>query len=179
MPQKETKHSEVFEWFETVVVFTLVITILILMFLFNFSSVSGISMQQTLQPGDRAIVQIIGYTPKHSDVIITDSLISFGNPLVKRVIALGGDTVDINASTGEVSVNGVVLDEPYLGSTTNFSGDNTYPLTVPEGKVFIMGDNRQASNDSRSSQIGFIDERDIVGKVLFRVAPISSMGAIS
>ncbi len=179
MADEKTKYSEVFEWFESIVVFTLVITLLVLMFVMNFSSVSGISMQNTLMPNDRVLVQILGYTAKQGDVIITDSLIDFGNPLVKRVIAKGGDVVDINANTGEVFVNGEVLSEPYLGSATLYSGDSTYPLTVPDGKLFIMGDNRMASNDSRNTQIGFIDERDIVGKVLFRVSPLNNIGAIT
>ncbi len=178
MPENKTKHSEVFEWFESIVVFTLVLTLLVLMLVMNFSSVSGVSMLNTLKEGDRVFVQIIGYSPQKGDVIITDSLINFGNPLVKRIIALSGDVVDINADTGEVSVNGEVLNEPYLGSPTLYKGDNEYPFTVPSGKAFIMGDNRQSSSDSRSTQIGVIDERDIVGKVLFRIAPINSIGVI-
>ncbi len=179
MSQENTKFSEIFDWFESIVVFTLVATMLILMFVVNFSSVSGISMQNTLQAGDRVFVQILAYSPKHGDVIITDSLIDFGNPLVKRVIAMGGDTVDINADTGEVIVNGQVLNEPYIGSSTNFAGNISYPLTVPGGQLFIMGDNRQASNDSRYKEVGFIDERDVVGKVLFRVSPFNNMGLIT
>ncbi len=179
MPEKNTKHSEIFEWFESIVVVTLVITLLLLMFFFNFSNVSGSSMEPTLSGGDRILVQIIAYTPKVGDIIITNSLIDFGSPLVKRVIAKGGDVVDINAQTGDVSVNGIVISEPYISEKTTYLGDAVYPFTVPTGEIFVMGDNRQASNDSRNAQIGCIDERDVVGKVLFRISPFNKFGAVN
>ncbi len=179
MYKKNTKHSEVFEMFESIIVFTLVLTLLILMFFFNFSNVSGSSMEPTLTENDRVLVQIIAYTPKVGDVVITSSFINFGAPLVKRVIATGGDVVDINEQTGDVTVNGEVLNEPYISAVTTYIGDTVYPLTVPKGEVFLMGDNRPGSNDSRNTAIGCIDERDIVGKVVFRISPFNNMGIIN
>jgi signal peptidase I len=108
-----------------------------------------------------------------------DSETSFGKPLVKRVIATGGDVIDIDYTLGTVTVNGETLDEEYLhGVATLLGYDVQFPLTVPEGTVFVMGDNRNNSLDSRSSRVGCIDERDILGKVLVRFLPVGSMGVI-
>ncbi len=165
--EKRTIGVEIYEWLESAIVFAISCSLLLLIFVGNFSDVSGISMVPTLQNGDRVIVQIIGYTPQRGDAVITDSLINYGDPLAKRVIGVEGDTIDINAQTGEVFVNGELLSEPYIAEPTLFAGDMQYPLTVPDGHVFLMGDNRMYSKDSRSSDIGFLDERAIVGKILF------------
>ena len=94
--------------------------------------------------------------------------------LVKRVIATGGQTVNIDGNTHEVSVDGVVLDEPYIREKTRLLGDAfTYPVTVPEGCVFVMGDNRNESGDSRYKAVGMIDERYIVGQAVYRIGDSS------
>ena len=95
------------------------------------------------------------------------------------MIAVGGDRVDLNAETGEVFVNGQLLDEPYIAEATRQKGDMEFPLTVPEGYLFVMGDNRMHSTDSRYQDIGFIDERDILGQVLYRTYPFSAIGSIT
>ncbi len=163
------KKSEIFEWFDSVV-FGLAVAMVVLVFFFNFSNVNGSSMYSTLSNGDRVIERGFLYTPQRGDIVTTDALISHGKPLAKRVIALGGDTVEI--ADGVVKVNGAAIDESYLdeGVVTE-PQDVAYPVVVPEGKVFLMGDNRGNSLDSRSSEIGFIDVRDIQGKVIWRVAP--------
>ena len=92
-------------------------------------------------------------------------------PIIKRVIAVGGDTVDINFNTHEVFVNGNRLDEPYIAQPTALHYDVEFPLTVDEGKLFVMGDNRNDSLDSRSSAIGLVDERYVLGKALLRFFP--------
>ena len=99
-------------------------------------------------------------------------------PLVKRVIAKGGDVVNIDYQAGTVSVNGEVLQETYIAEPTYLGYDVTFPYTVPEGTVFVMGDNRNASLDSRSSYVGCIDERDILGKVLLCFLPFSDFGVV-
>lgn len=109
---------------------------------------------------------------------MVDGYINYGEPIVKRIIGVGGDEVDIDFETATVTVNGSVLQEPYLGTPTQRKGDVEFPLTVPEGMVFVLGDNRQASLDSRYTDVGFIDSRDILGRVFFRVLPFSSIGAI-
>ena len=124
------------------------------------------------------VVQSTFYNPQRGDVVVVDSFINYGKPLVKRVIAKGGDTVDINVEQGLVYVNGEALDEPYVPEGTLSTGNMEFPLTVPEGTLFLMGDNRQHSTDSRSSDVGFIDERDILGKVVLRIYPFNKIGLI-
>ena len=111
-------------------------------------------------------------------MVVTDDLIDYGKPLVKRVIALGGDVVDIDFQTGAVTVNGETLEEPYIRELTLLDEGQTFPLTVPQGKLFLMGDNRCQSKDSRSPEIGCIDERDILGKAILRIFPLQKIGVI-
>lgn len=172
------KENKIFEWYDSLV-FALVVIVLVFVFVCRIIVVSGSSMVPTLQGGDRVVVQNLLYQPERGDVVVVDSYIEYGDPLVKRIIAMGGDTVDIDFDTGQVTVNGEVLDEPYISAPTQQSFDVEFPLTVPEGQVFLMGDNRPHSTDSRSSQVGFVDERSILGKVLFRIAPFNRLGKIS
>ncbi|MEG3072673.1 MAG: signal peptidase I [Ruthenibacterium sp.] len=169
--------DEAYEWCESIV-FALGFMITILVFVIGFSRVSGSSMAPTMEDGDHLLVQTIFYTPKRGDVITTDAWIDYAKPLAKRVIALEGDTVMIDAAG--VSVNGTLLDETYLAAgTQTLAADVAYPLTVPKGKVFVMGDNREHSLDGRFSSIGFVDARDILGKALFRISPINRAGKIT
>ena len=180
MAQTEKKSSgaqTAIEWVESLV-FATALLILVFIFLFRAVTVSGTSMIPTLYGGDKIIVQGVGYQPCRGDVIVVDGYINYGEPIVKRIIGVGGDEVDINFETATVTVNGEALNEPYLGTPTQRRGDVEFPLTVPEGMVFVLGDNRQASLDSRYTDVGFIDSRDILGKVFFRVLPFSSIGAI-
>lgn len=124
-----------------------------------------------LANGDKLIVWGAGYEPQRGDVVIVDSYTAYGKPLVKRVIAKGGDTISIDYASGTVTVNGEVLDEDYIAEPTYLGYDVEFPYTVPEGTVFVMGDNRNNSLDSRSSYVGCIDERDILGKVLVCFLP--------
>lgn len=168
--------ADLYEWFESVA-FALTLTLLILVFGFNFSRVSGTSMVPTLADGDRVVVRTAFYTPQRGDIITTDTWISYGKPLVKRVIGLPGDVVDIDAATGRVSVNGSALDETYISSDTTLAGDVAMPFTVPAGSVFVMGDNRPRSLDSRYAAVGCVDMRDILGKIIWRISP--RMGRVS
>ena len=111
-------------------------------------------------------------------MVIVDSYTSYGRPLVKRVIAKGGDTISIDYATGTVEVNGKALEEDYIAEPTYLGYDVEFPYTVPEGTVFVMGDNRNASLDSRSSYVGCIDEQDILGKVLLCFLPFSDFGVV-
>lgn len=168
---------EAFEWYEALISAALVL-VLLFTFVFRIIQVDGDSMLPTLTNGDKLIVWGAGYKPQRGDVIIVDSYTTFGKPLVKRVIATGGDEVYIDYSTGEVSVNGELLEEDYIAEPTLLGYDVTYPYTVPSGTVFVMGDNRNNSLDSRSSYVGCIDERDILGKVLLRFLPLSDFGVV-
>ena len=114
------------------------------------------------------------------DVVVITQPTAVGHPLIKRVIATEGQTVDINYITGEVKVDGVVLSEDYIMEPINSvpSDPVDYPFTVGEGKIFVMGDNRNASSDSRNAGIGEIDTRYILGKAIFRILPFESFGPI-
>ena len=110
--------------------------------------------------------------PQHGDIIVASKK-SFddGSPIIKRVIATEGQVVDIDFDLGIVYVDGVALDEPYTSTPTNISEGITFPLTVEEGHIFVMGDNRNLSKDSRSSEIGLIDCREVLGKAIFLIFP--------
>lgn len=165
------------EWYEALISAALVL-VLIFSFFFRIIQVDGESMVPTLDDGNKLIVWGAGYAPQRGDVVIIDSYTSYGKTLVKRVIARGGDTVDIDYNTGTVMVNGEVLQEDYIAAPTYLGYDVTFPYVVPEGTVFVMGDNRNSSLDSRSTYIGCIDERDILGKVLLCFLPFSDFGVV-
>ena len=174
--QKE-KNTTILEWFDALVL-SLTLVLIILLFIVRTVNVDGISMEPTLKDGDQLLARSIAYTPQRGDVVVVDGYTSFGKPLVKRVIGVGGDTIDIDFEKGEVEVNGEVLDEPYISAPTTLQYDLNFPVTVPEGQVFLMGDNRPRSKDSRHSDIGFIDERDILGEVVFRLLPVQDIGTV-
>lgn len=148
-----------------------VITVaLIFAFLFKISVVNGDSMVRTLLDGDRLIITARDYNIEQGDIVIISQPNTYEKVLIKRVIAKGGQTVDIDVDEGAVYVDGEKLDEPYLSVKTKRLGDGfTYPVTVPEGKLFVMGDNRNVSADSRYAGIGFIDERYVVGEAIYRI----------
>ena len=174
---EDRKGQNALDWYEAMI-FALMILVAVFSFFFRIIMVNGSSMVPTLYGGDRLVIWAAGYTPDRGDVIVVDGYIDYGKPLVKRIIAKGGDEVDIDFVSGVVSVNGIALDEPYVAQPTYDSFDVEFPITVPEGTVFVLGDNRNASTDSRSSDIGCIDERDIMGKVIFRFSPLDRIGGI-
>ena len=122
---------------------------------------------------DRLIITNLNYTPRRGDIVVVNRYTQ--EPLVKRIIALGGDHLRITEE-GEVILNGEVLDEPYIGhyKTLLFSFEGE--VTVPEGQVFVMGDHRDNSHDSRD--IGCVSEKDLMGKAVFRIWPISQAGGL-
>ena len=179
-PQKDPlppKGQGLLEWYEALVSAALIL-VLLFSFFFRIIQVDGQSMVPTLDHGDKLIVLGAGYVPRRGDVVIVDGYTSYGKPLVKRVIAKGGDTIYIDYDTGEVWVNEKLLQEEYIAEPTHLGYDVVFPYTVPEGTVFVMGDNRNASLDSRSSYVGCIDEQDILGKVLLCFLPFSDFGVV-
>ncbi len=160
----------------SIVASSIVAIMLLFTFVFRIVGVSGPSMMNTLIDGDWLLVSAFINEPERGDIVIITQPNNIGNePIVKRIIAIGGDTIDIDFDTAAVIVNGKVIDEPYLGTpTTNDEFAWSYPLTLKEGQVFVMGDNRQHSTDSRSADIGLIEENYILGQVMVRFSPIES-----
>ena len=162
--------DESIDWIKSIVV-TFVIVVLIFTFVARTAIVNGSSMVPTLTNGDFLVLWSLFYTPKQGD-IISANCDGLDEVIVKRVIAVGGQTVDIDFSTGEVFVDGELLDEPYINNLTlNDEGAFNYPITVEEGYYFCMGDNRQGSKDSRHPDVGLISRDDILGKVVLRLFP--------
>ena len=162
-------------------------------YIINFSGVSGESMMPTLSDGDTILALRAAYTPERGDVVIIDSKTAalldengniteksgLGCKITKRIIAVGGDTVDIDFEKGTVTVNGGVLEENYISEpTTRDEGAFEYPLTIPEGYVFVLGDNRNISKDSRHADVGLVPEDEIIGKAVMKVFPFGSFGTI-
>lgn len=173
--QENSSAFSLLDWVQSLV-YAVTVGILIFTFFLRPITVEGSSMKPTLYSGDEVLVSDLFYHPGAGDIVVLRQLRYSETPLVKRVIALGGDTVDIDFDAGVVYVNGIAQQENYIAEKTydreNFEG----PLTVPEGCVFVMGDNRNASTDSRSAAIGVVDERSIIGKVfwiLFSVDPVT------
>ena len=161
-------------------IYILAVIILLFLLVFRIVVVSGSSMENTLINGDYLLLisNLFYSEPKQGDIIVA-SKDSFeeGEPIVKRIIAVEGQTVDINCDTGKVFVDGIELVEDYTSTLIESTEGGTFPQTVAPGCVFVMGDNRGISKDSRSPEIGQIDEREILGKVIFLLIPGSAKGA--
>ena len=165
-PKKKDRLG-IFDVFSSIVAALTVVTMLFL-FCFRVFDVDGPSMVPTLEDGEKVIVSTVGYKPQRGDGVVISKAGADNKPIVKRVIAVGGDTVNINLTTGVVTVNGV--EEHYSDDLTNQTINTAYPMVVPEGTVFVLGDNRELSHDSRYKIIGCIDERLIVGKVVMKLS---------
>ncbi len=170
--KKQKENMTIFDILEPIVAALLVITIVFTLF-FRIVNVSGRSMMPTLENGDKIIISATGYEPQRGDIVVLSGAAGIKETIVKRIIAVGGDKVDINFTTGIVTVNGV--EEEYTDELTLQQFDIAFPITVPEGTVFVLGDNRAESLDSRSTEIGCIDERYIVGKVIFGIFPFGKV----
>lgn len=167
--------TNAYDWLESIVT-AIVACILIFLFLARVVNVDGGSMVPTLHDMDKIIISRLYFRPERGDVVVLTKRSFSETSIVKRIIAVEGQTVDIDFNTGTVTVDGEVLEEPYIAERTTREGELQYPLTVEPGMVFCMGDNRNHSTDSRSSSIGQIDRRCILGKVIFRIWPLSDAG---
>ena len=169
--------KETYEWIQCLVV-ALICCVLIFVFVARVIDVIGTSMVPTLQNGDKIVITRLVSSFDRGDIVVLRKDTFRQEPIVKRIIAVEGQTIDINFATGIVYVDGVPLDEPYVNELTYDPEDFQGPVEVPEGCVFVMGDNRNNSTDSRRATIGFVDTRYIMGKVIFRILPLSKIGAI-
>ncbi len=183
--QKENKNGgfvrSVYDWVEVFIV-SVAIVFIIFSFVARIAIVDGGSMLPTLTGGDKLVVRQAFYTPKQGDIIVCQSkTYGLDKPLVKRVIATEGQTVFIDRENWKVYVNGEPLEEDYIyregGYMIGMEGQSNTVVVKP-GHVFVMGDHRNDSLDSRSVLVGQIDERYIIGKVVFRFMPLSSFGTV-
>lgn len=163
---------ETYEWARSLVTAVLTVTLLFT-FAVSLMGVSGPSMIPTLQDGDRLIVVKSWFCGdyEYGDIVIARKETFDDQPIVKRVIAVEGQTVDIDFDLGRVYVDGEELEEDYINDLTYLEEGTEFPLTVPEGSVFLLGDNRNRSNDSRDYRLGTVDRRYLIGKAVFLVFP--------
>ena len=169
---------EAYDWIQSLIS-ALLICVLVFVFVIRIMDVNGSSMVPTLKNGDKVLVSGLLYEPDRGDIVVfkKDSY-NDNKALVKRVIAVAGDTVNIDFDNGIVYVNGEAIEEAYLDGSTNNKLDFIGPQTVPENCLFVMGDNRNASTDSRDKRIGMVDKRLVIGKVLLVIYPFSSFGTV-
>lgn len=187
--------AEIFDWFDTILC-SVIAVIVIFTFFTRLSSVDGSSMNPTLEDKERLLITDMFYTPKRNDIVVVwaENLIdddgSLGKAVVKRVVGIGGDKIRIDFDEGIVYRNDEALplevkdgllyeDGHAINDYTRRPLDYEGEVTVPEGYVFVLGDNRNNSRDSRDSAIGLVDERLIAGRVYLRVAPFDKFGGVN
>ena len=154
---------------------------LIVTFIFRPVAVDGLSMYPTLHNADRLIIEKVTYyfrKPKVGDVVVFNYPADPKEQFIKRVIAVGGDKLKIQDH--KVYVNGKAKVEPYIFENMNALIDKNYEneITVPKGTIFVMGDNRNDSRDSRYSDVGFVDLKQLIGKTFVRILPLNKIGGI-
>lgn len=194
--KKPTLKEELMDWLD-IACFAIITVVVIFSFFFRVATISGDSMLNTLigtnpktgAVGDKVIITNLGYEPKNGDIVVISRNIensaeaqeSSNEPIIKRVIAVGGQTVFIDFEKATVYVDGVALKEDYISSPTDDKWDVQFPLYVPEGYIFVLGDNRGESLDSRHSQIGengLVDTRYVLGHAIYRIFPLDRIGRI-
>lgn len=170
--QRTAKGRELYEWARALVSSVLAV-VLVFTFAVRLIGVEGHSMVPTLQDGDRLLVQVglLAGEYRAGDIVVLRKQGFMDEPIVKRVIAVAGQTVDIDFSTGVVRVDGEMLNEPYINELTFREEGLEFPLTVPENAIFVMGDNRNHSDDSRNSRLGAVDTGYVIGKAVFLLFP--------
>ena len=190
-------YKDTYEWIHCIIV-AIVVCVLIFVLLARVITVRGSSMLPTLVENDRIVITRLAGDYEYGDIVVLQKDSFRSEPIVKRVIGTEGQTVEINFTEGIVSVDGVPLNETYVRELTYDSyhimdpayydvygidpetdvGEDWVKVTVPEGCLFVMGDNRNNSSDSRVGTINFVDKRDVMGKAVFRIFPLHKMGAI-
>ncbi len=170
--ENRAKGRDFYEWIQALV-YSVLTVVLIFTFGIRLIGVDGHSMLPTLQHGDRLLVlnSMFYNDYQYGDIVVLTRETFLDEPIVKRVIATGGQTVDIDFASGSVYVDGKLLKEDYINELTFTEEGMEFPLTVPEGSIFVMGDNRNHSNDSRDSRLGTVDTRFVIGKAVVLAFP--------
>ena len=168
--------AEIYDWIQCIV-YALIACVIVFVFFVRLVDVVGSSMHPTLEEGDKMVVTNLFYKPKQGDIIVFQKDDYADYALVKRVIATEMQTVEIDFDKHIVYVDGKALDEPYIAEPTANKIDFTGVQIVPPGCVFVMGDNRNDSTDSRDERIGMVDTRNIIGKVMFISFPFDHIGS--
>ena len=178
--------ANLFEWIEMIILSACVV-LLVFTFAIRPASVDGRSMENTLHHKELLLISDVLYEPEYGDIIVFQKIDSaHPAPVVKRVIATEGETVDYDYITGKTTVtdtdgNTTVLDEKYIKpeAAENYkSVPMDFPIVLGEGELFVMGDNRNNSLDSRSQYIGIVNEDEIIGRVLLRAFPFNKFGTV-
>ena len=152
------------------------VMIIIFTFLVREISIEGDSMRDILHDKDKVVITDIFYTPNNNDIVVIDTPYLKEKRIIKRVIATEGQTLSINYDTGEVCVDGIILDEEYIFSETDRpSREYKIPYIIPLDYNFVMGDNRSVSLDSRDSTIGLVPDKDVIGKAQFIFFPLDRL----
>lgn len=177
--EQATLGQSLYSWLQAVVPVIIGI-VLVFTFVGRLTPVDGPSMEPTLWHGDMMVVRSLGYTPKQGDVVVlTKPFENITGPIVKRVIAVGGQTVEIDYAANTIYVDGEEIPQDYiLEPMEQKSWQTISTITVPEGEVFVMGDNRNVSNDSRNPDLGTVDTRYILGKAELVLFPFGDLGLI-
>ena len=169
--------GEVYDWIQCIIA-ALIFCVLLFVFVARMVNVVGSSMYPTLEENDKMIISNLFFAPKQGDIVVLRKESFMDEPIVKRVIATENQIVNIDFDAGIVYVDGEALNEPYINQPTTDREDFDGPITVPEGCVFVMGDNRNMSTDSRKTEIGMVDTRLILGKAYMVIYPLSEFRVI-
>ena len=170
VPTPKVPGGELRDWVQCILS-AIVACVLVFVFVGRLVDVVGSSMYPTLENGEMVIISRLFFQPKYGDIVVLQQKSYDEECIIKRVIATEGQTVDIDFSTGDVRVDGEVLEEDYINERTYLEEGTEFPLTVPKGSIFVMGDNRNHSSDSRDSRLGTVDARYVIGKAVFLAFP--------
>ncbi len=171
---KPSSLSVIYDYMETIL-FAMLLLVLFFTFFFRIAGVKGGSMEPTLHNGERLVLATHFYEPAHGDIVVISRYTE--EPLIKRVIGVAGDTIRIDTVSGIVYRNGEPLEERYISAPTDRK-EMEEEVSVPAGYIFVLGDNRPVSKDSRSESVGLVDTESVVGKAVWRIWPLNRFGIV-